>query len=163
MSCPNFKKYNAKHYYIIECEYESDCYDTMVTIKDELKAKCLGKYDCYVVDETLHGSQVPCDRSYGSAYICTIETRFNSKWNIYVHAMATDGYYSGVNFDYWFEIHDEVSGEVYNDLDEITNKSVVKRAETIGKMIEDTYKDYTDAYDCGGVFSNGEAVYCKIK
>lgn len=193
MGTANFCHYDANNYHIVNFDvddYKKDypehaddtdvLYDIMNIdynaqieyVENELK-RIVGK-GAFKNCEYYKASECPIEikRSYGCYYMGTIEKRVNGNYTILVHCIACSGYYTGMNFDYVFEIqHDYIDngyGEreclTSEDFKLIKNKNVLKRAYGLGKKIEKhVYENSSEKYVCGGHFNNGEAIYYKAK
>ncbi|MBO4777328.1 MAG: hypothetical protein J5588_02440 [Bacteroidales bacterium] len=193
MGTANFCHYDAHNYHIVNfdiddykkdypeyADYEdvlcdminSDYDEQMEYVENELK-RIVGegvfkKCEYYKANET----PIDFNRSYGAYYMGSICKRITDNYEVRIHCIATSGYYSGMNFDYVIEIqHEYKDGNYYEsenllseDFELVKNKNVLKRAYALGKKIEKhVYEKSSEKYVCGGHFSNGEAIYCKVK
>lgn len=193
MGTANFCHYDAHNYHIVNFdiddykkdypEYADDTdvlYDMMNEdynsqmeyVEGELE-RVVGK-GVFKNCEYYKASQCPIDfnRSYGGYYMGSVCKRITSNYEVRIHCVACSGYYNGMNFDYAIEIYHEYKDGDYDENENlfseefelIKNKNVVKRAYGLGKKIEKhVYEESSEKYACGGHFSNGEAVYFKVK
>jgi hypothetical protein len=150
MSTPNFTKKNASKYYAIEDrEGEEDFqYDDLkINLQSEFKS-----------EKDLWDS----DRNYGGHIISQIEKEF-CKWAIEFDIIIRAGYYSGANLDWDLRIIDTVD-RTENYLGEVKlPKRVQQWIDNRIKKVEKVFAEYSTPLNCMGVFSNGEAIYQKVK
>ena len=209
MSCPNFRKVNARKYYVIG--------DTIEVENPETGEKevCIKDYDDYEMD-----IDCACERgkekgftalewhsdtmgrglmnksvwhSFGKKNADMAFNNFEFSQEIY----AQSGYYSGMNYDWDININDNFGGNFrlseYDDVDslvediadtwqeeasdtwydgwnagmaKIQSKNLVKWLTNMVKKSSNEADDFCrsiceEVYVCGGIFSNGEAVYYK--
>jgi hypothetical protein len=91
------------------------------------------------------------NQNYSGRIIARIRRFFGENW-YEINVIIRAGYYSEANLDYTVEYSDDESEEKYQ-------KSVAKDL----TKLEAIFREEADEYDLMGVFSNGEAVYEKVK
>ena len=150
MSTPNFSKTNAKLFYAIE---DDQCDWIVDNVQEAFSTgEAVDKWDSY-------------NRSYEGHIVSQIN-KTAGHYNICFDIIIRNGYYSGANLDWNYMITDENTGDQFEcgefepgDLP----KYVLEKADNIINKIEKIFARISTPLICAGIFSNGEAIYQKIK
>lgn len=178
MSTCNFHNRHAKHIYAIEIENEFDYDDVMHNAQYLLEEAVAKKKEIIFSRHDEWDNHAL--RSYDSkifaefTYVCPeTDASFDMRM------LLTNGYYSGVNLDYYFDCEGSGHSDIAEALDEYeyflkTYYPEMEESEVnkLKKVAENKMNEMTDIAEavfakmstplnCVGVFSNGEAVYEK--
>jgi len=151
MSTPNFYKKNASKYFANEIENDFDFDDLTDNVRSEIKNA-----------EPVDRWEKDGLRSYEGKIFAEINKTIG-KWIITIELIARGGYYGGANLDWNVEIVDNNSGYDFGWNDEKISGTADYYINKQIEKIEKVYSEYTTPLICVGVFSNGEAVYEKLK
>jgi len=168
MGTSNFYNKNSSKIYACQIEEDFDYQDLVENLQFEFQAQ---EFDLI--------NEFDNERNFCGQYITTKKIEFtNINQSIYlkIKAVVRNGYYSGVNLDYDFEIVGEGVNSYFNDFEinqkddldyqvERGFKTLFKKAKkTLEKEIlklEKIFGQNSQALKVGARFSNGETIYIK--
>jgi hypothetical protein len=168
MGTSNFYNKNSSKIYACQIEEDFDYQDLVENLQFELQAQAFDSIN-----------EFDNERNFCGQYIATKKIEFtNYDQSIYltIKTVIRNGYYSGVNLDYDFEIVGEAINNYNNDF-EINEKDdldyqVVRGFKTLFKKakktlekeilkLEKIFGQNSQALKVGARFSNGETIYIK--
>ena len=163
MGTRNFFKTNAKNYYVVLDNVEDD-FDLdfeVEDLRDNIITKLAAKgYNAAPMNEW------DGRRNFEGKYIARVYVEVSNEAEIVANIVIRNGYYEAANLDFELEteIYDSLSVE---DEGLAESKNLVDTIEKISNQLRDdideVFTQVSTPYVCTAVFSNGEAIYSKIK
>ena len=170
MATGNFYSTSGKYFIVPLAGEDEDFFidtivdDVLSNVKNDLK-KALPQEDMYDMDESDN------NRNFPGIIFEEIDNGFETNYegdeynvSVEIDCIIRSGYYEGLNLDY----------EIYADDKEITDikdfegvcspdtaKNIKNWLDEITQVINQVYSKYTDKYEIGAQFSNGETIYKK--
>lgn len=154
MSTPNFYNKNASK--IFACEVSED-FDYDALIGNLQYDKRLGG------NPTKNAWESDYDRSYPGRVV-NQNVKQIGNWLVSINTIVRSAYYSGVNIDWEYIVENERKNYFSNnELFDDVPKGVRKYLDKEIKKMEKVFAEYSTPLICRAIFSNGEAIYERIK
>jgi len=179
MSAPNFAITNASRYFVVEANESWEYEDILACIQDAFRTQKWENEICFSNENKSDDNRSYPGIIFGYLSASKYYERVGEA-NVIIELVLRSGYYEAANLDY--EIRYEVEGIEYDNPQDVNVLHVAnlppKQAklynrwianwmeDTTGKMtskIEAIYSRFSEQYIRTALFSNGEAIYSKIK